>query len=190
MTTREKIAANRRNAKTSTGPKSSLGKSRAKKNAYRHGLSLPVVGDPSRLAEIEHLAIKIAGEKAEPHVFEQARHIASAQIDLVRVRRARLRLISKVVSGEYRPETFFKDVRYLITEADRLLRLSGGQPVTPAEPSAKLHDQVWYWLHQSPEKVSNVLSELTHQLTATDRYERRARSRRKFAIRAFDLETR
>jgi hypothetical protein len=39
---------------------------------------------------------------------------------------------------------------------------------------------------QGPAKFATILSGETKQLLAMDRYERRALSRRKFAIRAFD----
>ena len=39
---------------------------------------------------------------------------------------------------------------------------------------------------EGPAKFATILSEETKQLLAMDRYERRALSRRKFAIRAFD----
>jgi hypothetical protein len=43
---------------------------------------------------------------------------------------------------------------------------------------------------QSPEKVTVIGSDLAKQLVLIDRYEQRALSRRKFAIRAFDLARR
>ena len=43
MTTPKKIAANRRNARKSTGPKSEEGKFRARQNAFRHGLTAETV---------------------------------------------------------------------------------------------------------------------------------------------------
>jgi hypothetical protein len=39
MASERQIAANRRNASKSAGPRSQSGKSRASRNAYRHGLS-------------------------------------------------------------------------------------------------------------------------------------------------------
>jgi hypothetical protein len=55
---------------------------------------------------------------------------------------------------------------------------------------AQFADHVLHWKPQGAEKFAYILSDSNHQLIAMDRYERRALSRRKFAIRAFDLATR
>jgi hypothetical protein len=43
---------------------------------------------------------------------------------------------------------------------------------------------------EGPQKFVTILSDMTRRLAAMDRYERRALSRRKFAIRAFDVARR
>jgi hypothetical protein len=49
MATEKQIAANRANAKRSTGPKTAAGRARSSRNAYRHGLSLELpLNDPAR----------------------------------------------------------------------------------------------------------------------------------------------
>jgi hypothetical protein len=42
MASERQIAANRRNARKSTGPRSAAGKKRASRNAYRYGLTLSI----------------------------------------------------------------------------------------------------------------------------------------------------
>jgi hypothetical protein len=84
-----KIEANRRNALASTGPQTEAGKARVAQNARKHGLASPVELDPAAVKEIAALARSIAGPEADPARFALACEVAAAQIDLVRVRRAR-----------------------------------------------------------------------------------------------------
>jgi hypothetical protein len=60
-------------------------------------LTLSVLADPALAAELDGLAREIAGEGVSPARQELASRIASAQIDLVRVRRARHQLISRAL---------------------------------------------------------------------------------------------
>jgi hypothetical protein len=85
----QQIAANRANARKSSGPRSSAGKSRASRNAYRHGLSLTGPLAP----QLETFARKIAGNAVDAITLERAREIAQAEFDLARVRRAKVALI-------------------------------------------------------------------------------------------------
>jgi hypothetical protein len=161
MTSTRKIEANRKNARASTGPKTAQGRARLARNALRHGLSLPVCSDPVLCEEVESLARKIAGTEANVEIRELARRIAEAQIDLHRVRCARRGLLSHILSEPY--------------YASR-----GGTPDTAA-----LADFVTS-TPEGPQKFALNLSQQAKQLAAMDRYEERALSRRKSAIRAFD----
>lgn len=53
-TTPRKAAANRRNARRSTGPKTAAGKAAASLNALKHGLNTPVPDDMVRRSESQH----------------------------------------------------------------------------------------------------------------------------------------
>ena len=59
MTSPAKIRANRRNALRSTGPRTRAGKAIAARNSRLHGLTLPVLADPSLSGEVVALARRI-----------------------------------------------------------------------------------------------------------------------------------
>src|SRR5262245_3779508 len=95
MTSERRLRANRANARASTGPQSATGKKRASQNARRHGLSLSVGLDPILSERAKSLAREIAGEGATSEILGLASRVADAEIDILRVRQARLELRSQ-----------------------------------------------------------------------------------------------
>jgi hypothetical protein len=89
-----RVFANRLNARKSTGPRTAAGKAAVARNARRHGLSVPLGHEQHIALDVEALARRIvgsiAGLEAQPRLHALACRIAEAQLDLARVRRARL----------------------------------------------------------------------------------------------------
>ena len=87
MSSDDKISANRINARKSTGPRSAHGKSRASRNALRHGWA--VKGDDSTLsADVERMAKAICGDNTTAALYEQAVIIAECQLLILKLRAA------------------------------------------------------------------------------------------------------
>jgi len=166
MTSLRKIEANRKNARASTGPKSHEGKQRSARNARRHGLAVPIWADPEASVEVARLAPEITGPNPTAELSTAAIRVAEAHLEIVRVRKIRRDLISPGFSNsEYWP---VKDSRRLPTR--NAMELMSGPPTA--------------------EKLAFVIADLSDTLEAMDRYERRALSRRRFAIRDLDLAKR
>jgi hypothetical protein len=183
MTTARKIKSNRTNAQASTGPKTARGKARAVQNACRHGLSVPVFSDFELSEQVESLAREIAGEGSDDEIYHHARRIAEAEIDLLRIRRARDDcLIRNINDPDYiSAHTAKRDCALLC----KFIREHGAEVPVPPELMSLIETRP-----QGAEKALLVLSDFSKKLNKIDRYERRALSRRKFAIRAFDFARR
>jgi hypothetical protein len=87
MASERQIAANRHNAKKSTGPRSASGRKRSSQNALCHGLASPV-SSADLEAHIETLARQIAEDSVDPARLVLARVASEAELELSRSSRA------------------------------------------------------------------------------------------------------
>jgi hypothetical protein len=94
VATERQIAANRANAKRSTGPKSAAGKMVSSRNAYRHGLSRPLSPSADTLAKLEAIARAVTGEGEEQLI--SAAEFARAQLELLRIRATRAEMMTAI----------------------------------------------------------------------------------------------
>jgi hypothetical protein len=178
MATERQIAANRRNARKSTGPRSNAAKKRASRNAYRHGLSSSLPSSAATAKWLDEFAHKIAGDSNSTIVLEHARTAAQAEFDLARVRRVKVALIQRVsaLGALDAPPVFgssAKEIRYLKSI------LSGRAPPILPEPV----DPLATMPTREPERTAEAIRRALPELRKLDRYESRAIARRDRAIR-------
>ena len=133
MTSERKIAANRNNAKKSTGPRSEGGRSVSRRNALRHGLAVSIGNDSAFGSDVEDLAKLLSSANGSHSVSGVAREAAEAQLDLSRIR--------------------------------------------------NIQDCLYETIYFVDGAASDRLAELNDKLAKLERYERRALSRRKRALR-------
>ena len=169
MASERQIAANRRNAKKSSGPRSAPGKKRASNNAYRHGL----FSRRARAAvaeEMEAFAHKIADRTSGAIALEHARIVAEAENELALIRDVKRALIDRTdIFGDFKAPRVFptdpsKDPWLMSAAQERRSQLLTPEQQEEAERSLA---------------IKRVLSELTK----LSLYEKRAAGRRDRTIR-------
>jgi hypothetical protein len=176
MSTERQFAANRRNARSSTGPRNPNSKARVGKNAYRHGLSVAVGNSPAFDEQIEARAIKIA--KVDGINLADARALAAAEFDLDRVLRAKTSLINRMLifgtlESQYLFSSMAQEVKFL------KLLIYGKISVFPQPPdlSASMPKE-------EPDRTVEALRRALPELEKLERYEKQATARINRAIRA------
>jgi hypothetical protein len=128
--------------------------------------------------QIDELAREIAGAETNPEILDLAQRIAEAQIDVRRVRQARHQLLTDALRNSYYDSR--ANVRAKARLLGNLLR-----PNTTEIPIAALTN-ILSSTPQGDDKLALILSREAKRLKALDRYERRALSRRNFAVQIFD----
>jgi hypothetical protein len=173
VTSSARAAANRRNATRSTGPRTAQGKARAAQNAHKHGLARSVFDSPTLAAEIENLARLIAGPAADPQRLSHAAAIAAADIDLRRIREERRRLY---MQGPLNAKSKMRRDRLAASEAASLTSEVSDEGRSASADGGR-EKATWPWQFA----LLNIKA-----MERIERYEGRALSRRKRAIRALD----
>jgi hypothetical protein len=132
----------------------------------------------------------MAGANASSEIQELARRIAEAQIDLRRVRCARHSLLSSALGDlDYdSPRAARRKSKVAAYIAKRIVRLTPEAAQLLKPLAVRILD--YARSRPGPQKFATILFDMTQRLAVMDRYERRALSRRKFAIRAFETARR
>jgi hypothetical protein len=159
--------ANRKNARRSTGPRTAAGKANAAQNSFRHGLSADIRNNSTLSKDIESLTQHYYCEGvSERNRFVYARTAAEAQFAINRVRQARLALIKNAVVDHGTRERLLENT----------LKTDGVVSIAKHDSSVASteHD----------EQSLSAIYRIAKKLLQFDRYERRALSRRKKALRA------
>jgi hypothetical protein len=201
MTSARKIAANRINAQRSCGPRSTVGKGRVSSNAFRHGLAALKHIDAMRPRDIDLMARAICGDDVDPLLFEQAQVIAESELLLRCVRAERIAVIERLRDVTAVPLARRDDsmarAKARVVEMDlaaaELERMQARFDAMTAEERTKLYkdyDRELDQLESKPAPIAerdevDAMREAMPDLERLARYERRAWSRRKRALRNF-----
>jgi hypothetical protein len=182
LTSDRQRRANRGNAKSGTGPKTPAGKGRVAQNAFRHGLNVSVLSDPYSRQRSKGWRMKSAAPTRTPRRWNGRGGSPKQNLTSTAYGISRRQLVTRL----------FVDPGFQPTQVHQQ-QLRVAKMVLGSKPSRTLPlvvDEVRDMLSPKPlegeEKLASILEEKISEFAALDRYERRALSRRKAAIRNFD----
>jgi hypothetical protein len=183
MASERQIAANRRNAQSSTGPRTKAGKKRASENALRHGLTSYATVRANEAERIEQLARRIAGDSNDLIVLDHARTAAAAELQLARVRDVKVAWISQAFSlGTLTPPELFRspldEAGWMVAQ---YLWNVGERRVEPRAP--ELINPLTTMPAEELERTAEAVRRALPQLRRIQRHEQSAAARRDRAIR-------
>ena len=204
MASQRKTQANRRNAKLSTGPRTEKGKATSSKNAFRHGLAIPIGKDPRYAADTMPLARFLLHGKKQPHLVGLARELAEACLEIERVDRARVLAIEHA-EDPFEPRQFsvheiemiVRRITWAIKCAARLriatAKFLAGTASAREKELALSEDSYMVYVKarldavlKESESQATKLGYLAIELQRLDRYRERAVARRTKALRALE----
>ena len=191
MATERQIAANRRNARNSGGPRSRAGKKRASRNSCRHGLAAAAMPTEEDAERVEKLARRIAGNTADLATLEHARNAAEAEFELARVRKVKAALIEGMFAFGA-PEVpqlsilcdFGSQAKWVLDALGR-----GKKDAPQADEPATRSSGVATMPSAESDRIAEAVRRALPELVKLDRYERHAVRQRDRSLRAI-LESR
>jgi hypothetical protein len=179
MASERQLAANRANARKSTGPRSASGKKRASRNALKHGLNTPMSG-AAFAQETEALARQIAGNPKDRLRMLAARDAAAAQLELARVQRVVVALIERIAAfGRLERRKLFRTIR---DETAWMALSCLGATLGKTQPKCAV-DPLPAMPTDEPQRTAEAIRRALPSLLRLQRYEARAATRRDQAIR-------
>jgi hypothetical protein len=192
--------SNAQNAKKSTGPRSTPGKAISSKNALRHGLAAANAWHLALYGEVEDIATLICSETSDLATFHFARDVADATIHLREIQKVRSNIITSALTGAGAPVTVNQlvkmtnaiaaavkgeaRVRAAIAKTEAGVATRRERALAKAAPGRLI-----YWQGRvsaatpPPEDETGPLARAAAEMLKLERYERRALSRRKTALR-------
>ena len=166
VTSKQKIAANRNNAKRSTGPRTVRGKVEVRRNATRHALAATTTQAPMLALQVERIAKAICRGDDSAQKLSQARDIAESHVLLTRARAARfaaMQSLVMIVRGRDEGTTQSHEMKLK-------LELHSANPQREAVTDKR-------------DGTGGTVRKILTEMAKYDRYERRASSRQQRAIR-------
>jgi hypothetical protein len=182
MASERQIAANRRNAKRSTGPQSSSGKRRSSQNAHRHGLAKSI-STVEFDAQLEKLARQIAGDTDDAATLGLARVAVEADLDLARARKVKAAMIARALAqGGFDGARYFRsDMAEIHWHYSGIRWRDGKRPSRSPQPESA--DLSTARPEDEEERFAEAVRRILPELNKIIRYESRAAGRRDRAIR-------